>query len=202
MVAPRDKYLRVGAELARHRAALTVVSRRLGHTFEMQFPMSRRQLRARGRESTGKTRDVISCRTYGLIVLFSWFANERRSLKAKLSAQHVLRAFFTATIDGDFLGAALLDAALSNDETCEQKGDLRTCHHVQELRRSVFAELCSSAHCADACVMLIRLMVVCPCCQTACQRFMEAVPEQVDAGLPEREFSSEPLDNEGKAPRV
>ena len=45
-------------------------------------------------------------------------------------------------------------------------------------------------------------MVVCPCCQTACQRFMEAVPEQVDAGLPEREFSSEPLDNEGKAPRV
>ena len=201
MVAPLDKHLRVGAELARHRAALTVVLRRLGHTFEMQFPMSRRQLRARGRESTDKTRDVISCRTYGLIVLFSWFANERRSLKAKLSAQHVSRAFFTATIDGDFRGAALLDAALSNEETCEQKGDLRTCRHIQELRRSVFAELCSSAYCTDACVKLMRLMVVCPCCQTACQRFMEAVAEQVDAGFPEREFSSEPLDNEGKHPR-
>ena len=30
---------------------------------------------------------------------------------------------------------------------------------------------------------------------------MEAVAEQVDAGLPEREFSSLPLDNEGSAPR-
>ena len=143
VVAPLDKHLRVGAELARHGAALTVVLRRHGYTFEMQFPVSRRQLRARGRESTDKTRDVISCRTYGLIVLFSWFANERRSLKAKLSAQHVSRAFFTATIDGDFRGAALLDAALLNEETCEQKGDLRTCRHIQELRRSVFAELCS-----------------------------------------------------------
>ena len=44
-------------------------------------------------------------------------------------------------------------------------------------------------------------MVLCPCCQTACQRFVEAVAEQIDAGLPEREFSSEPLDNEGSAPR-
>ena len=122
-------------------------------------------------------------------------------MSAKLSAQHVLRAFFTATIDGNFQGAALLDAALSNEETCEQNGDFRTCHHVQELRRSVFAELCSSAYCADACVKLMRFMVVCFCCRIACQRFMEAVAEQVDAGLPEREFSSEPLDNEGSAPR-
>ena len=134
-------------------------------------------------------------------MLLSWFANERRSLKAKLSAQHVLQAFFTETIDGDFQGAALLDAALSNEETCEQKGDVRTCHHEQELRRSVFAELCSSAYCADACVTLMRLMVACLCCQTACPRFVEAVAEQVDAGLPEREFSSVPLDNEGTAPR-
>ena len=40
-----------------------------------------------------------------------------------------------------------------------------------------------------------------PCSRIACQRFIEAVAEQVDAGLPEREFSSEPLDNEGSAPR-
>ena len=83
--------------------------------------MSRRQLRAPGQNSTGKTRDVLSCRTYGLTVPLSWFANERPSLKAKLSAQHVLRAFFTGTIDGDFQSAALLDAALSHEETCEQK---------------------------------------------------------------------------------
>ena len=99
------------------------------------------------REAVPNVQAPITCswaqarRTDGLIVLLSWFADERVSLKAKLSAQHVLRAFFTATIDGNFQGAALLDAALSNEETCEQQGDLRTCHHVQELRRSVFAEL-------------------------------------------------------------
>ena len=92
--------------------------------------MCRRQSRARGQTSTGKTRDVLSCRTYGFIVL-SWFADERRSLKAKHSEQHVLRAFFTAAIDGDVQGAASLDAALSNEETCEQNGDVRACHHVQ-----------------------------------------------------------------------
>ena len=86
--------------------------------------MSRRQLRAPGQNSTCKTRDVLSCRTYGLNVLLPWFANERPSLKAKLSVQHVLRAFFTGTIDGDFQGAALLGAALSNEETCVQKGDV------------------------------------------------------------------------------
>ena len=59
--------------------------------------MCRRQSRARGQTSTGKTRDVLSCRTYGFIVL-SWFADERRSLKAKHSEQHVLRAFFTAAM--------------------------------------------------------------------------------------------------------
>ena len=82
--------------------------------------MSRSQLRAREQKSTGKTRDVLFCRTYSLIVLLSWFATERRSLKAKLSAQHVLRAFFTATIEGDFQGAVVLDAALSKEKTCEQ----------------------------------------------------------------------------------
>ena len=87
MVAPHDNYLRVGSELSRHRAA------RLGHTFPKQFRMSRRQLRARGLKSTGKTRGVLSCRTYGLIVLLSWLANERRSLKAKLLAHHVLRSY-------------------------------------------------------------------------------------------------------------
>ena len=54
-VATHDKYWRVGAELARHRAALTVVLRRPGHIFAKHFPMSRRQLRARGQKSTGKT---------------------------------------------------------------------------------------------------------------------------------------------------
>ena len=68
-----------------------------------------------------------SCRTFGFIVLLCWFANERRSLQAKLSAQHVLRSFFSATIDGE--GAALLEAALSHEETWEQRGG----RHVQEL---------------------------------------------------------------------
>ena len=163
--------------------------------------MSRSQLRAREQKSTGKTRDVLFCRTYSLIVLLSWFATERRSLKAKLSAQHVLRAFFTATIEGDFQGAVVLDAALSNEETCEQKSDLRTCQHVQEIRRSLFAEISSSMFCADACVKLMRLLIVRFWCQTACQRFLEVIANKVDAGLPEREFSSEPLDNDGSAPR-
>ena len=65
-----------------------------------------------GRRPPGKARDVLSCRTCGLIMFLSWFANERPSLKAKLSEQHVLRAFFTAAIDGDVQGAASLDAAL------------------------------------------------------------------------------------------
>ena len=49
------------------------------------------------------------------------FSSERRSLKAKLSAQHVLRAFFTATIDEDFQGAPMLDAALSNEDAYASK---------------------------------------------------------------------------------
>ena len=46
---------------------------------------SRSSLHARGWKSTGKTRDVLSCCTYGFIVLLSWFANERRSLTLSTS---------------------------------------------------------------------------------------------------------------------
>ena len=102
----------------------------------------------------------------------------------KLSAQHLLQGFFAETIDEDFQGAALLDAALPNEETCEQKRGRPTCSHVQELQRRVVAHSCRSANFTVACVNLVGLMIVCFRCQTACQRFMEAVAEQVDAGLP------------------
>ena len=147
-------------------------------------------------KSTGWTRDVLSCRTYGLIVLLSWFANECRSMKATLSVQHLSPGLCTATIDEDFQ-AALRDAAPSNGETCEQLKDRPTCHHVQELRRSVFAQPCCSAHGTAVCVKLMRLMTVCPCCQTACPRIVEAVAEQVVAGIPQREHWTD----EGSAPR-
>ena len=99
LAAPRHRDWRLSAELARHRPALTVVLKRLGHIFAKQFPMSRRQLRALGQKSTGKARDVLSCRTHGPIVLLSWFADERRSMKVKLSAQRLLQGFFTETAD-------------------------------------------------------------------------------------------------------
>ena len=195
LAAPRNTDSRISAELVRHRPALTAVLTRLGHVFAKQFPMSWCPLRVLGRRPRARPR------TFGFVVFLSWFSNEHRSMNAKLSAHNLLQGFFTAAIDEDFQGAALLDAALPNEETCEQKRGRPTCSHVQELQRSVVAQSCRSANCTVACVNLVGLMIVCFYCQTACQRFLEAVAEQVNAGLPERKLSSEPLDSEGSAPR-
>ena len=117
-------------------------------------------------------------------------------------AHHVLRTFFTTTSDGDFQGAALLDAALSNEEACQQKGDLHICQHVQEFRRSVFVERCSFSS-LHRCLRQVdevdgRVFFV---AELRVRDLWEAVAEQIELGLPEREFSSEPLDNEGSAPK-
>ena len=95
MVATHDKYLRVGAELARHRAALTVVLTRLGHTFSRSssrcpgasYVHEGRRPRARPETFFLAAHTAPSCSCLGL------------RMSAKLSAQHVLRAFFTTTID-------------------------------------------------------------------------------------------------------
>ena len=58
MVAPRDKYLRVGAELARHRAALTVVSKpiedRTGEPVTQEIVGKRLQEELGSSDRTGK----------------------------------------------------------------------------------------------------------------------------------------------------